>query len=142
MAGTVYCRSGGGATLGKLIGGVALFAKLSPPKSYRSTYNPAEFYELYACKLMGDLTRKALEDLQKFGCLSTRFPKTNIVVALSILLSSKKILKFAVYLERSMSTTKADRRANGKDAKRAKIATSNISAAGGNSSTMVVTGPM
>ena len=35
-----------------------------------------------------------------------------------------------------MATTKADRRANGRDAKRSKIATSNISAAGGNSSTM------
>ena len=50
--------------------------------------------------------------------------------------SSKKILKFAVSVERSMATTKADRRANGRDAKRSKIATSNISAAGGNSSTM------
>ena len=96
------------------------------------------------------LARKAFEDA---ACILTRFPKLNVVVARSIsLLDSlkillqqlqdcasnefaadsvivQKILKFPVLLNRSLATTKADKRANGKDAKRAMIATSNISSA-------------
>ena len=45
-------------------------------------------YTLCGSKAMGDhdLACKPLEDLQKFVSLSTRFPKTNIVVAWSITL--------------------------------------------------------